>query len=1053
MMKKFFTLLLLLAGWQFASAQITYEDFESGASVSWVGLNGTYNGVVANPDPSGNSSAFVGSYTNAPAFDFCFALGTLPAPVDLSEYNLVRMKIWSPTAPAKALLKFEGGGNAVEKFVDITVANQWVEYEFDLSAGAAKTGMDKILVSFNSFVLGDDKTYYFDDIVAVKNERCYNDFEGPSLLNFQGLDGVLTAPEPNPGANQINGSANCAKYVKSGAHAYSLILADNGAPFDLTTYNVFKIKVYATAPTSMIFKIEGTGGGFEKRKNIAVTNAWQEYYFDFSAQAANTGLSKIVMFFDPGVETSTDTYYFDDVCAVPSSCVGATADPNVLDDFECNRNATYALGWDSLHVVKNPQVNGDNPSAKVGQWRDPAGPGTEWAALVLDNDDPIDLSTRNQFSLQMWAPRTGKLLMKLEGGAGPAKEVFADVTETNKWVTYTADFSAQAGAGHKKFVLFFNAGVNGDAGDVYYFDNVKLTAPTAAPPLEDFEGGIHLGWQPLDQNTVLHGNFTAPTNNPTPGGSNTSASVGCYSKGASAFSTLQAFSLTAFDLSAFAQFNLDVLAPAGGGEVTMQLSSPTQGNKEAKATVKTPGAWETLSFDFSAHSAITDFQEVRLIFNSGTAASGESWCIDNLRQSEVTVDPCAGVAPVPNIVDDFECQRNYTKIFYGDTDIKVVNNPHLAPENPSLKVGEYKDPANQPWAGIGFEFPAAFDLSVLNQLECKIWSPNTGVPVLFKLEGSGAGVEVFKDITEKDKWVKYKIDFSAANPTQHTKLVIFIGAGVDGPGATYFIDDLKWVRAGYNGCIDDHETAASSISNFKYFANGSLEAQGYTFEIVDNPNPSGINLSTKVGKFVKAGDGAPFAGMYADLGAPIDFKGVKTMKAKVHMDHIGNFAIKLEGSATGVPAIELPVANTKTNQWEELTYDFSSVPDNAEYQRLTLFFDLSIDATGQDVTSYFDDLVVGTGSCAPIIGVFNPLPVEALVVSPNPASDLLRIENFGDVARLDIFNAYGQRVASVNASGDLRTEIDVTRFATGVYTIAGRNDKGLLIGNAKFVKQ
>lgn len=50
---------------------------------------------------------------------------------------------------------------------------------------------------------------------------------------------------------------------------------------------------------------------------------------------------------------------------------------------------------------------------------------------------------------------------------------------------------------------------------------------------------------------------------------------------------------------------------------------------------------------------------------------------------------------------------------------------------------------------------------------------------IFDFEGNGAGVEVFKDITEKDKWVKYKIDFSAADPTLHTKLVIFIGAGVD----------------------------------------------------------------------------------------------------------------------------------------------------------------------------------------------------------------------------------------------------------------------------------
>lgn len=1053
MVKNFFTLLafLLLAAGQNASAQTVYEDFEGGtADIAWVGLNGVYNGAVANPDKSGaNTSAFVGSYTNSAAHDFSFALGTLTGAADLSQLNLFKIKIWSPTAPCKALLKFEGGGNAVEKFIDIKDANKWIEYEVDLSAGASKTGMNKVLVSFNSFILGDDKTYYFDDIVAVKNQRCYADFEG-SGLTFLGLDGKMTAPFANPGANQINASANCAKYEKSGAHAYSLILADNGSAFDLSTYNVFKIKVYATAATSMIFKIEGTGGGFEKKKNIAVTGAWQEYEFDFSAQAANTGLSKIVMFFDPGTETSTDTYYFDDVCAVPSSCVGATANPDFLDDFECNRNATYSLGWDSLHVVANPHINGDNGSAKVGEWRDPAGNGTEWAALVLNNDDPINLTEKNQLSMQVWAPRTGKILMKIEGGVA-AKEIFVDIKEVNKWVTYTADFSASAGAGNKHVVFFFNAGVNGDAGDIYYFDNVKWSAPTAAPPLEDFEGGqVDLGWQPLDQNLILHGAFVGPVPNPLSGGVNTSANVGCYAKGTSAFSTLQAFSLTPFDLKKFGQFNIDVITQAVGVEVTMQLSSPTSGNKEAKAKMKTSNAWETLSFDFSAHSAITDFQEVRLLFNAGTAAPNEGYCIDNLRQSEVSVDPCDGVAPVPNIVDDFECQRNYTKIFYGTDDIKVINNPQLKPENPSLKVGEYKDPANQPWAGIGFEFPAAPDLSVLNQLECKIWSPNVNVPIMFKLEGSGAGKEIWSEIKEADKWVKYKLDFSSANPTQHTKLVIFIGAGVDGPGATYYVDDIKWVRAGFNGCINDYQAASTSISNFKYFANGYLEPI-YGFESVANPKPAGINPSSTVGKFIKAKDGAPFAGMYADLGAPLDWKGVKTFKVKVLMDHIGNFGAKVEGSATGAAALELKVANTKTNEWEELTFDFSAVPDNGEYQRLTVFFDLGIDATGSDVTSYFDDIVIGNGNCQ-TSSTWYPT-VENLRISPNPTSDFLRIENLQKLARFEVFNALGQRVAVVNTSGDSRTEIDVTRFASGVYTLAGFDELGVLVGNAKFLKQ
>ena len=1051
-MKNFilFTLLVLLGSFSI-KAQVVYEDFEGGtADISWEGLNGTYNGVVANPDLVGNSSAFVGSYTNAPAFDFCFALGTLAAPADLSKFNLLKMKIWSPTAPAKALLKFEGGGNSVEKIIDITEANKWVEYEFDLSAGAAKTGMNKVLVSFNSFVLGDDKTYYFDDIVAVKNERCYADFETPGLV-FQGLDGMLTAPVANPGANQINSSDSCAMYVKSGMHAYSLILADNGAPFDLTTYNQFRMKIYATAPTKVLMKLEGAGGNIERIKNIAVTNAWQEYTFDFSAQAANTDLSKVIIFFDPGTETSTDTYYFDDVCAVPNACVGVMPDPEIIEDFECNRNATYASTWDSLYVVANPHVNGDNLSSKVGEYRDGAGVGSEWSALVLNNNDPIDLTVRNQFSVQVWAPKTGKLLLKLEGGPNPAKEVFVDVTEINKWVTYTGDFSDQAGKGHKHFVLFFNASVEGVLGDIYYFDNVTLKAAPTAPPLEDFEGGVHLGWQALDQNEPIHGVFTGPTANPSPNSVNNSAEVGCYAKGTSAFSTLQAFSLDNFDLSVYAQFNLDVLSPATGGKVTMQLNSPTQGNKEAEATVTTPGEWETLKFDFSAFDAITDFAEIRLVFNAGTAAPGESWCVDNLRQSEVTVDPCANTVPVPNIIDDFECQRNYVQIYYGADDLKVVNNPHLTPENGSLKVGEYKDPAGAgtEFAGIGIELPQAPDLSVYSHLQMQVWAPTANVPFMFKLEGSGQGVEIFDTLTEANKWYKFDIDFSAYVGTGHNKVVIFFNVLSPTGGGTYYVDNIRWGRANYTGCVSNFETPLTSLSNFTYFNNGAING---LFEIVDNPTPAGANTSSKVGKFVESADAGIYFGMYSDLEAFIDFQGNKTIKMKVLMDHIGEVTVKNEIFGNAVPAVEVTLPNTKINEWEELTFNVPGAPDVPGHNRFTIFFDIGTTGTGTNVVSYFDDIVIGAGTCG-ISSVFQPLSLEAMKVMPNPVSNFLQVENFQDISRIDIYNMLGRRVASLNTAGNLRTEIDVTRFAPGMYQLTGFNAKGQPIGYAKFVKQ
>ena len=110
-MKKALLFVLFLTSLSYLNAQFVYEDFEGGvADVAWIGLNGTYNGVVSNPAPDAvNGSEFVGSYTNNALFDFNFALGTMPAVADLSKFNLIKMKVWSPIAGIQVLFKFEGG--------------------------------------------------------------------------------------------------------------------------------------------------------------------------------------------------------------------------------------------------------------------------------------------------------------------------------------------------------------------------------------------------------------------------------------------------------------------------------------------------------------------------------------------------------------------------------------------------------------------------------------------------------------------------------------------------------------------------------------------------------------------------------------------------------------------------------------------------------------------------------------------------------------------------------------------------------------------------------
>lgn len=1045
----FISLLFITSTW----AQHVYEDFEDGvADVVWVGLNGVYNGVVDNPAPDAvNSSDFVGSYTNDPEFDFCFALGTLDSPADLSQYNLVKLKVWSPIAPSQVLLKFEGPGQAVEQFREITVANEWVEYTFDLSGGASLDALDKILVSFNPFVLGSTETFYFDDIVAYEALEVYEDFENGLTLPWTALDGEFEGPVANPAPNIINSSDWVGQYTKSNEHAYSLLLAESATPFDLSVLNQFHLNIYATAPTQVLLKLEGSGGPpIERIKNIGLANAWQDYSFDLSDAAEYTHLNRIILFFDPGVEESGDTYYFDNLRATSNPCKNVTLDPGIIDDFECNRNATYANGWDSLTVIDNPVPDGINNSSRVGRYGDPIG--EQWAALLIDYQNPMDLTERNQLHAKIWSPREVPILFKLEGGASPAKEIFVDVTTAGQWVEYVVDFSEEALSSHRKIVFFFNAGQDAEDGDVYYIDDIYWGEKSSFV-LEDFETGAFLPWAPLDELELLHGTF-AVVDNPDPTGVNTSSQVGEYTKGTSAFSTLAAVAPVIIDISTRPQYNLDVWAPESGS-VTFQLESVSQGNKEVTRDVE-GGVWQTLSFDFTDHQGVTDWASIRLIFNPGTAEPGVVYYFDNLTQSERTVDPCEGTIAIPNIIDDFECQRNYT-IGAGAGDLSVVSNPLIQVANSSTYVGLYQDQPNEPWAAMCYQFDEDIDLTSFNQFSLQVLAEEA-VPVLLKLEGGATSpaFEVWTDITNPGNWETITGDFSSQVGADHRRACIFFNAGVTTTEVdNYYIDNVQFAHAPFTSCIINFEEPAYSFTEWRYFpADDSGD-----FELVDNPDPSGVNLSAKVGKAVEKASGAqPWQGMYVDLPAPIRFGDDKIVRMKVWSPQITTIVMKLERPLTpGAPGSsgDNPAVNTVTHQWEELTWDFSAsptpLPDDGDYARITLIWDIN-NIPAEDVIYYFDDIQLNGGECG-TTGIFDgPGKLDQLSVAPNPVMDVLNINDLGRVSRLEIYTMLGQRVASVWVGNASDSHLNVSNLGQGTYILTGYSAKGEPLAITRFVK-
>lgn len=138
------------------------------------------------------------------------------------------------------------------------------------------------------------------------------------------------------------------------------------------------------------------------------------------------------------------------------------------------------------------------------------------------------------------------------------------------------------------------------------------------------------------------------------------------------------------------------------------------------------------------------------------------------------------------------------------------------------------------------------------------------------------------------------------------------------------------------------------------FENGTNPA----VEILANPNQAGANTSATVAKFTALVAGQPWAGCESQHGADIGtftFTNQNcTVKIMVHKSVISDVGIKF-ASASGASTGEIKVANTLINQWEELTFDFSSRIGETNDQ-IIVFPDFDLAGRTTDNVVYFDNI-------------------------------------------------------------------------------------------------
>ena len=131
--------------------------------------------------------------------------------------------------------------------------------------------------------------------------------------------------------------------------------------------------------------------------------------------------------------------------------------------------------------------------------------------------------------------------------------------------------------------------------------------------------------------------------------------------------------------------------------------------------------------------------------------------------------------------------------------------------------------------------------------------------------------------------------------------------------------------------------------------------------VIDNPDVSGINTSNRVAQTVKNDGAEVWAGSFLTLENPIDFSINKLFKVKVWSPKAGAVVkLKVENLDDGNIAYEVDANTTITDQWEELSFDYSSIDLAFEYQKVVIFFDFGNPGDGS--IYYFDDIKLTSSS-------------------------------------------------------------------------------------------
>ncbi len=805
----------------------------------------------------------------------------------------------------------------------------------------------------------------------------------------------------NPDATGGNTSAKVAKFTALAAGNPWAGTESAHGDTDLGTFlldetnSTIKIMVWKPRISDVGMKLATASGWAQPELKVAntVVNAWEEITFDFSGVINNPDgelYDQIIIFPDYEARTEEIIVYFDNITFGPAE-TGPTDGPTTAAPMPPARDAANVISvfsgayadlagtnfnpaWSQSTVVTTVDIEG-NPTLKYANFNYQ---GTEFAT-------PINATEMDTLHVDMWtADATNVNIFAIS--TGPVEVAFNLPVTPNQWVSYDIPMSAFNPVNLADVIQFKFDG--GDGTPTIYLDNIYFYKEGDTPPVGeaprnpiDFEaGGFGADWT-----WTVFENGDNPAveiiDNPDASGGNTSAKVAKFT--ALAAGNPWAGVESAHGNTDLGTFLLDetnstikiMVWKPRISDVGMKLATATGwAQPEVKVANTVVNAWEEITFDFS----------------------------------EVPNNPDGELYDQIIIFPDYEARTDEIIVYFDNITFGPAGG------------GEEGDDATLSDLQVDGATVAGFSAAILNYA-VTLPEGTTDVPTVTATTNDPEANAVITPATE----IPGTTSIVVTSANTNVELTYTVAFSVQSGG-----------EEGPRNPIDFEVGGYGADWTWAVFENGTNPA----LEIIDNPDATGGNTSAKVAKFTALATGNPWAGTESahgdtDLGSFIIDETNSTIKIMVWKPVISDVGIKL-ATATGWAQPEVKVANTVINAWEEITFDFSEVPNNPDgemYDQIIIFPDYNLDGRGQDNIVYFDNITFNPAGGTSV----ETEQINSLRLYPNPVRPGVNVKMSAEVSHFEVFDFAGRKIMSLNGSVIPTQGVDQGVYLVRIHTLNG----------------